>query len=283
MPGFRYDNFNDAVNAYRLAKQQRYLGLDNEEQLIEALNDKLEALQTIYKSQPQATAIVHLEAYIDELFSDEKSPITLSTCHRAKGLEGERIFIIKPEDMPMTWRSQQDWQSEQEDNLLYVALTRSKSDLFIVGDPNWYIEDEPETTNTLELDSTIKPVLTTNPLQLNLALQLDFEEKQDKLRQTLLNPEYQGMSNNMIAEMCGVSAPTVSKHRKRLQAEGLLPDVVERIDKKGRKVSTQNIGPKAKTTREKILEMAETLSPEEIEELIKELKELTFSGIQSTL
>jgi DNA helicase-2/ATP-dependent DNA helicase PcrA len=34
MPGFRYENFNDAVNAYRMAKIQRYQGLDNEEQLI---------------------------------------------------------------------------------------------------------------------------------------------------------------------------------------------------------------------------------------------------------
>jgi len=29
MPGFGYSNFNDAVSAYRAAKQQRYEGLDN--------------------------------------------------------------------------------------------------------------------------------------------------------------------------------------------------------------------------------------------------------------
>jgi superfamily I DNA/RNA helicase len=129
MPGFRYNQFNDAVNVYRAAKKQRYEGLDNEEQLCEALKDKLEALTEIYKSQPQATCITHLENYIDSLFSDETSPITLSTCHRAKGLEGDRIFIISPNDLPMVWRNQQGWQLEQEYNLLYVALTRSKTDL----------------------------------------------------------------------------------------------------------------------------------------------------------
>jgi len=68
-----------------------------------------------------------LENYIDSLCSDESSPITLSTCHRAKGLESDRIFIISPHDLPMVWRNQQGWQLEQENNLLYVALTRSKS------------------------------------------------------------------------------------------------------------------------------------------------------------
>jgi len=50
MPGFRYSQFNDAVSAYRAAKEERYEGLDNEEQLCEALKDKLEALTEIYKS-----------------------------------------------------------------------------------------------------------------------------------------------------------------------------------------------------------------------------------------
>lgn len=157
MPGFSYKNFNDAISAYREAKIQRYQGLDNEEQLTEALNDKLEALTTIYKSQPQATCIQHLADYIDSLFSDGHSPITLSTCHRAKGLEGERIFIIKPQDMPMTWRKQQEWQKEQEDNLLYVALTRSKSELFIVGNPRWLEneEEEPELEEEIEMDEAV--------------------------------------------------------------------------------------------------------------------------------
>ena len=50
MPGFQYNRFNDTVNAYRKAKQQRYEGLENEEQLCENLKDKLEALTEIYKS-----------------------------------------------------------------------------------------------------------------------------------------------------------------------------------------------------------------------------------------
>ena len=141
--GFRYEEFNVFAEQYKEFKFQTYENLDNAEQLKESLADKLNALSTIYSSQPNATCIAHLCTYIDDLFSDDESPITLSTCHRAKGLEGDRIFIIKPEDMPMTWENQLGWQEEQEDNLLYVALTRSKSALYIVGKPDW-CKDEGE-------------------------------------------------------------------------------------------------------------------------------------------
>ncbi|MEH2333769.1 UvrD-helicase domain-containing protein [Nostoc sp.] len=138
LPGYSFRFFNDAIEQYRQIKLQKYLNLDNEDELKQRLTDRLEAIATIYQSQPQATSIESLKYYIDELFSDENSPVTLSTIHKFKGGEGERIFIQKAGDMPMTWRNQQDWQLEQEENLLYVALTRSKSELFIVGEPALY-------------------------------------------------------------------------------------------------------------------------------------------------
>ncbi|GAX45764.1 UvrD/REP helicase [Tolypothrix sp. NIES-4075] len=138
LPGYNFKFFNDAIAQYRQTKTQQYLGLDNEEDLLDKLKDRLQAIAAIYQSQPQAMGIEDLKSYIDTLFSDDNSPITLSTCHKAKGLEGDRIFIYKPEDMPMRWKNQQEWQLEQEQNLLYVALTRSKSELFIVGYPDWY-------------------------------------------------------------------------------------------------------------------------------------------------
>lgn len=148
--GFRYEEFNVFAEQYKKFKFQTYESLDNAEQLKESLADKLNALQTIYSSQPNAKSIEHLCNYIDALFSDDESPITLSTCHRAKGLEGERIFIIKPEDMPMVWERQLQWQKEQEDNLLYVALTRSKSTLYIVGQPDWFKDDKKNELATSE-------------------------------------------------------------------------------------------------------------------------------------
>lgn len=266
MPGFRYSNFNGAASAYRAAKQQRYEGLENEEQLLEALNDKLEALTAIYKSQPQATCTAHLEDYIDSLFSDEISPITLSTCHRAKGLEGDRIFIISPHDLPMVWRNQQGWQLEQENNLLYVALTRSKSELYVVGNASWLNpkpEPDPETK-----DKTVSSLQQPNSKE---KLKNWIEGLHEKVRAALLSPEWQSKSDRAIADFCGVSAPTVSKQRKQLQEEGLLPEISERTDKSGRKLNTGNIGTKA-NHKEKILQIVSELDAAEIEEIIKLLQ-----------
>lgn len=167
IPGFVYSEFNAAIDAYRQTMFSRYEGLDNEEQLKDNLTDKLEALQTIYTNRPNAKSIGDLELYIDSMFSDDSSPITLSTCHRAKGLEGERIFIHKAEDMPMKWKNQQDWQYEQERNLLYVALTRSKSELFIVGNPDWLLLDD-------EVIEEAEPQSISDP---RLKLYVDYEQE----------------------------------------------------------------------------------------------------------
>jgi superfamily I DNA/RNA helicase len=66
-------------------------------------------------------------AKIDEIFGeDSKGGITLSTIHKSKGLEADRVFIIHPELMPSKY-AEQEWEIEQEENLRYVAYTRAKS------------------------------------------------------------------------------------------------------------------------------------------------------------
>ena len=72
--------------------------------------------------------------YIDKLFSDDhvKNAVTLSTVHKAKGLEANRVAIFLPNKLPLTYKNQTKWQFEQEMNLKYVALTRAKKELIIV-------------------------------------------------------------------------------------------------------------------------------------------------------
>jgi DNA helicase II / ATP-dependent DNA helicase PcrA len=54
--------------------------------------------------------------------------VTLATIHKAKGLEANRVWFLCPSLCPSKW-ARQDWQKAQERNLIYVAITRAKSEL----------------------------------------------------------------------------------------------------------------------------------------------------------
>ena len=76
-----------------------------------------------------------LKEYISILFSDDNmtNSVVLSTIHKAKGLESDRVIILLPNKLPLTWKGQQEWQYNQEVNLKYVAFTRAKKELIIVN------------------------------------------------------------------------------------------------------------------------------------------------------
>ena len=64
---------------------------------------------------------------ISEVFSDrKKNGIALSTIHKAKGLEADRVFIACKSLMPSK-SAKKDWEIRQEYNLMYVAYTRAKN------------------------------------------------------------------------------------------------------------------------------------------------------------
>lgn len=90
-----------------------------------------------------------LKTYIERIFSDDnvKNAVVLSSAHKSKGLEADRVLIILPEKLPLTWRNQKQWQYEQEMNLRYVALTRAKKELVFVD-----IEEKELMSATIEKD-----------------------------------------------------------------------------------------------------------------------------------
>lgn len=65
----------------------------------------------------------------DDKVADSGNSITLSSVHKSKGLEWERVFLLgRTELMPSPF-ARQPWQVAQEINLIYVAVTRAKSTL----------------------------------------------------------------------------------------------------------------------------------------------------------
>jgi superfamily I DNA/RNA helicase len=68
--------------------------------------------------------------------SESRIPtLTLCTIHRSKGREWQRVYLIgRNRYMPSSY-ARLDWELEQERNLMYVAVTRSKGELVEVRVP----------------------------------------------------------------------------------------------------------------------------------------------------
>jgi superfamily I DNA/RNA helicase len=82
----------------------------------------------------QSTSPWEISKTIDTLFSDSNKGTIFSSVHKAKGLEAHTVYIIKPSLMPLEFEGQKEWELEQERNIEYVALTRSKNKLVFVND-----------------------------------------------------------------------------------------------------------------------------------------------------
>src|SRR5262249_51141088 len=59
--------------------------------------------------------------------------VLLSTIHRAKGLERDVVYLIESRLLPHP-RATAAWELEQERNMAYVAVTRAKRELVLVGE-----------------------------------------------------------------------------------------------------------------------------------------------------
>ena len=100
-----------------------------------ALEDKVNVLLFLAKL---SDSIPDLKSKIKTIFTDEIQGICLSTVHRIKGLESNRVFIIRPDLLPM--KAIKEWQTIQEKNLVYVAYTRAKLEL--IFDRKWTDEEK---------------------------------------------------------------------------------------------------------------------------------------------
>jgi superfamily I DNA/RNA helicase len=100
---------------------------------IDALGDRIECVRIIHRSSG-ATSKDALIAAVERIFSTKEAAVTLSTVHRAKGLEADRVVILE-HDRLMSTRATQAWQIEQEENLNYVAYTRAKREIIEIPAP----------------------------------------------------------------------------------------------------------------------------------------------------
>lgn len=99
---------------------------------IEIIDFIINTVGRVKREEPFKFTIEVVDHIID-LFKEKSNAIVLSTIHRAKGLENERVFILDAELMPSK-HAKLDWQLIQEENLRYVAQTRAKKYLCYITD-----------------------------------------------------------------------------------------------------------------------------------------------------
>lgn len=88
-------------------------------------SDNIHVLKIVFHEFDRVDECIHI---IEDMFKDHGSGTVLSTIHKSKGLENSRVFIVEPDLLPSKW-AKEDWEIQQERNLMYVAYSRAKDKL----------------------------------------------------------------------------------------------------------------------------------------------------------
>lgn len=92
--------------------------------------DSIKALEILAEG---LTSARDLHDRIENVFAESADGVCLSTIHKAKGLEANNVYILCKTLIPSRLATQ-DWEKEQEQNLMYVAYTRAKYKLGFVSE-----------------------------------------------------------------------------------------------------------------------------------------------------
>lgn len=122
--------FINRLGTWKSKQLARAMAIENEytrQSKCDFINDQYAMLAELADG---AVSVGAIDAAIDALFTDnglgDAGVVTLSSVHRAKGLEADRVFILA---------DTLKYGSTEEDNIRYVAITRAKRELVFVDNP----------------------------------------------------------------------------------------------------------------------------------------------------
>lgn len=126
---FQWSDAIKHVETYRDRRVYYWLDRDDEPSADAARDDAAALIALLENSAP--TSLDEFQRYVNRLFSDTSgaNAIRLCTGHKSKGLQAERVFLLKAEKMPLSYLGMHPEDEQQEENLYYVAITRAKHTL----------------------------------------------------------------------------------------------------------------------------------------------------------
>ncbi len=96
------------------------------------MEDRILSIQVLSEGLTTCQAVINR---IESIFSDTATEgICLSTIHKSKGLENDRVFVICEDKLFLKSAMRQAWSAQQEYNLVYVMMTRAKHYLGYIQD-----------------------------------------------------------------------------------------------------------------------------------------------------
>jgi DNA helicase II / ATP-dependent DNA helicase PcrA len=122
------------LEAYKEKEIEKYKKKENES-MCQVIEDQVETLAVFIDQCKVDDPISTLISKIQELFDDteNKKILVLSTIHRSKGREWNRVFALGINHYSPSKYAKKDWELVQENNLLYVLVTRAKNHLTMVN------------------------------------------------------------------------------------------------------------------------------------------------------
>lgn len=134
--GYTWDDFIGSLDRFEQASVESLSRRKNSDQAIIAVQDRCECLRVIYdkcRAEGHLRGIPDLQETIKALFSDNNvaGKVTCTTIHRAKGLEAEYVYWLRPNLCPHPMAKSVESQL-QERHLRYVAASRCKLGMYQV-------------------------------------------------------------------------------------------------------------------------------------------------------
>lgn len=135
------DKLLSKLEDYQARQTAKFMSRDQEDR-VQALVDQVDCLRIVINRclSVKKHSVDDLVADIESMFGntpDGQQPqvLTLSTGHKSKGREWNRVYILGRERFMPSPYAKKDWQIEQENNLEYVAITRAMLELIDVPMP----------------------------------------------------------------------------------------------------------------------------------------------------
>jgi superfamily I DNA/RNA helicase len=158
---YNMDNFLEALANYKYQKEAEFKGKTKKEAELQEIRESTEALQSVldylqeqnWHDSKTGLTIRNSEDFINYLKKvfkglnvnedaedaqkfesiDPKKIVSLTTAHRSKGLEFERVYIVRNDLFPHPSAKSEE-ELDQEKNMQYVSYTRATHELHVIND-----------------------------------------------------------------------------------------------------------------------------------------------------